>query len=72
MSNYTYKIDENFTIKLWVPDQPQTEPPVLRQPHNPNTGLAFTSYEEAETWILNYIAPKPENVPAVEDTPVVE
>jgi hypothetical protein len=39
-----------------VPGQPQTEPPVLRQPYDPETGEAFKSKEDAETWIANYIA----------------
>lgn len=55
---------------MWVEGQPQSEPPVLRQPFNPNTGEAFASYEEAESWIIDYITPKPEVV--VEETPVLE
>ena len=56
LTTHTYAILEDNTIEMWVPGQPQTEPPVLRQPYNPETGEAFKSKEDAETWIANYIA----------------
>ena len=56
MITHTYKILEDNTVEMWVPGQPQTEPPVLRQPYNPDTGETFKSKEDAETWINNYIA----------------
>lgn len=72
----TYKILDDLTVEMWVANQPQSEPPVLRQPFNPNTGLPFASYEEAEAWIIDYITPKPQPEPqpevVVEVTPVVE
>lgn len=72
MSNHTYKILDDFTVEMWVPDQPQSEPPVLRQPSNPETGLPFASYEEAEAWITDFIFKREQPVVAVEETPVVE
>lgn len=67
---HTYVILEDNTVEMWVPGQPQTEPPVLRQPYNPNTGKAFETREEAEGWIINFIAeatkPQEPEMPAVE------
>ncbi len=56
MTTHTYTILEDNTVEMWVPGQPQTEPPVLRQPYHPDTGKPFASKEEAEGWIINFIA----------------
>jgi hypothetical protein len=55
MKDFTYKILEDNTIEMWVPDQSQDEPPVLRQDRKPD-GSSWESAEEAELWIKNYIS----------------
>lgn len=70
MTTHTYTILEDNTIEMWVPGQPQTEPPVLRQPYNPVTGEPFSTKEEAEGWIINFItqqtAPQELEEPTIE------
>lgn len=58
---------------MWLPGQPQTEPPILRQSIDPTDGKQFESREEAENWIVNYIADitKPQE-PVEPVEPVVE
>lgn len=48
---YTYTVDEDNTIEVFVEGQ---EPPMLRQPWYPNQD-AFDTKEEAETWAQLFI-----------------
>lgn len=54
LKNYRYEVSGN-SAKLWHIDDAADKEPFLYQPHNPLTGVAFVSDEEAEQWIIEYI-----------------
>ncbi len=75
MTQHTYKILDDNTVEMWVPGQSQTDPPPLRQPFHPSS-RPWSSREEAENWIINFIAEQTAPVELEEPTeleePVVE
>ena len=55
--NGTYEVstvDGLIAVNLWFGEDTET-PPVIYQPHSPDTGLAWESEQEAENWIINFL-----------------
>lgn len=51
-NNYKYDF-EGTAVKVWEDGAVE---PFLYQPHNPVTGKLFSSIEEAEEWVIDYLS----------------
>jgi hypothetical protein len=58
-----FTILEDNTVELRLVTETLKDAPYLRQPHNPSTGEAFATREEAEAWAIEFIENR-ENPPA--------
>ena len=53
---FTYTIDEDYVVRMYDNTNPiEDGSPFLYQPHSPNTGVAFTSKEEATVFAESII-----------------
>lgn len=47
-------VDGIIAVNIWF-DEDTNTPPIIYQPHSPQTGNPWSSEEEAENWVIQFL-----------------